>query len=75
MSENSSHGGIVDSLGDVIRGDIPIARYIFNDPSKRRLISRLKAEEWPIFDLAGKTRLGALICPLRSRRGRARRAA
>jgi hypothetical protein len=74
MSENSSHGGIVDSLGDVIRGDIPIARYIFNDPSKRRLISRLKAEGWPIFDLAGKNaaRRSDLSAEIKARARKAR---
>jgi hypothetical protein len=39
---------------DVIRGDVPLARYIFNDPRKRRLIPRLQEQGWPIFDVCGK---------------------
>ena len=42
------------SLDDLIRGDVPLARKIFNDPRQRRLIPKLQAEGWPIFDLAGK---------------------
>ena len=42
------------TLEDVIRGDVPLARAIFNDPRKRRLIPRLQEDGWPIFDLAGK---------------------
>ena len=42
------------TLKDLIRGDLPLARAIFNDPRKRRLIPRLQEDGWPIFDLAGK---------------------
>jgi hypothetical protein len=42
------------TLKDLIRGDMPLARAIFNDPRKRRLIKRLQEDGWPIFDIAGK---------------------
>ena len=42
------------TLKDLIRGDVPLARAIFNDPRKRRLILQLQRDGWPIFDLAGK---------------------
>jgi hypothetical protein len=42
------------TLKDLIRGDVPLARAIFNDPRKRRLIPQLQRDGWPIFDLAGK---------------------
>jgi hypothetical protein len=42
------------SLDDLIRGDVPLARKIFKDPRKRRLIEQLQREGWPIFTLAGK---------------------
>jgi hypothetical protein len=42
------------TLKDLIRGDLPLARWIFNDPRKRRLIPALQRDGWPIFDLAGK---------------------
>jgi hypothetical protein len=42
------------TLEDVIRGDVPLARAIFKDPRKRRLIPQLQRDGWPIFDLAGK---------------------
>ena len=42
------------TLEDVIRGDVPLARAIFNDERKRRLIKGLQDDGWPIFDLAGK---------------------
>jgi hypothetical protein len=42
------------TLKGVIRGDVPLARAIFNDPRKRRLIPQLQQDGWPIFDLAGK---------------------
>ena len=42
------------TLEDLIRGDAPLARAIFNDERKRRLIPRLQRDGWPIFDLAGK---------------------
>jgi hypothetical protein len=38
----------------LIRGDVPLARVIFGDPDKRRLVPQLQAEGWPIFELAGK---------------------
>jgi hypothetical protein len=38
----------------MIRGDQPLARHIFNDPRKRRLIPQLQKEGWPIYDVAGK---------------------
>jgi hypothetical protein len=42
------------TLKDLIRGDLPLARAIFDDPRKRRLIPQLQRDGWPIFDLAGK---------------------
>src|SRR5262245_36624058 len=42
------------TLKDLIRGDMPLARVIFKDPRKRRLIQQLQQDGWPIFDLAGK---------------------
>jgi hypothetical protein len=42
------------TLKDLIRGDVPLARVIFDDPRKRRLIPQLQRDGWPIFDLAGK---------------------
>lgn len=42
------------TLKDLIRGAVPLARVIFNDPSKRRLIKKLQDDGWPIFDVAGK---------------------
>jgi len=42
------------TLKDLIRGDLPLARVIFNDGRKRRLISKLQEDGWPIFDVAGK---------------------
>jgi hypothetical protein len=42
------------TLKDLIRGDLPLARAIFDDPRKRRLIKRLQEDGWPIFDIAGK---------------------
>jgi hypothetical protein len=42
------------SLKGLIRGDVPLARAIFNDERKRRLIPKLQEEGWPIFDCAGK---------------------
>ena len=41
-------------LKDLVRGDVPLARLIFGDPAKRKLIAGLQADGWPIFDLAGK---------------------
>src|SRR5262249_25804819 len=38
----------------LVRGDVPLARLIFNDERKRRLIPKLQEEGWPIFDCAGK---------------------
>jgi hypothetical protein len=42
------------TLKDLIRGDLPLARAIFNDPRKRRLIPKLQQDGWPIFEIAGK---------------------
>ena len=42
------------TLKDLIRGDLPLARAIFDDGRKRRLIPQLQREGWPIFDVAGK---------------------
>jgi hypothetical protein len=42
------------TLKDLIRGDVPLARAIFDDERKRRLIPKLQEQGWPIFDLAGK---------------------
>jgi hypothetical protein len=42
------------TLKGLVRGDVPLARLIFNDESKRRLIPKLQEEGWPIFDCAGK---------------------
>jgi hypothetical protein len=42
------------SLAGLIRGDQGLAKYIFKDPRKRRLIKQLQEEGWPIFDVAGK---------------------
>jgi hypothetical protein len=39
---------------DMIRGDQAIARFIFHDVRKRRLVKQLQQEGWPIFDLVGK---------------------
>jgi hypothetical protein len=43
-----------DNLEDMIRGAVPLARRIFRDPRKRRLIPQLVEDGWPIFELAGK---------------------
>jgi hypothetical protein len=42
------------TLKGLIRGDAPLARAIFNDERKRRLIPKLQKDGWPIFDCAGK---------------------
>ena len=42
------------TLKHLVRGDVPLARVIFDDPRKRRLIKGLQDDGWPIFDLAGK---------------------
>jgi hypothetical protein len=42
------------SLKNLIRGDMPLARAIFNNGEKRRLIAGLQADGWPIFEIAGK---------------------
>jgi hypothetical protein len=41
-------------LKGLIRGDTPLARAIFDDGGKRRLIPQLQTEGWPIFEVAGK---------------------
>jgi hypothetical protein len=45
---------IAHTLEGMIRGDQPLARHIFNDGRKRRLIKQLQQEGWPIYDVAGK---------------------
>jgi hypothetical protein len=45
---------MVNPLRDIVRGDVPLAREIFGDTKKRRLIVRLQRDGWPIFDVAGK---------------------
>ena len=77
------------TLKGLIRGDAPLARAIFNDERKRRLIPQLQRDGWPIFDLAGKrcsfpadlaayarkaTRRGAMAQEPAARRSRPRRA-
>ena len=42
------------SLRGMVRGDLPLARVIFKDPSRRRLIPDLQEDGWPIFEIAGK---------------------
>ena len=42
------------TLRGLVRGDAPLARVIFNDERKRRLIPKLQKQGWPIFDCAGK---------------------
>jgi hypothetical protein len=42
------------TLKDLIRGDLPLARAIFNDGRKRRLIPKLQRDGWPMFEIAGK---------------------
>ena len=42
------------TLEGMIRGDQAIARHVFRDARKRRLVPRLQQDGWPIFDLAGK---------------------
>jgi hypothetical protein len=39
---------------DLLIGDVPIARYLFRDPRKRRLVPKLKEDGWPIFEMLGK---------------------
>jgi len=38
----------------MIRGKAALARAIFNDQRKRRLIPKLQENGWPIFDVGGK---------------------
>jgi hypothetical protein len=45
---------MVAKLQKMIRGDVPLAREIFDDGNKRKLIPGLQKDGWPIFDLAGK---------------------
>jgi hypothetical protein len=42
------------TLKNLIRGKAALAREIFGDERKRRLITQLQEEGWPIFDVAGK---------------------
>jgi hypothetical protein len=65
-------------LKGLIRGAVPLARRIFNDPTKRRLIPELRREGWPIFDVAGKpsgidTQLDAHARKIAQRRARRQR--
>jgi hypothetical protein len=46
--------GMSSLMKGLIRGDAPLARKIFKDETKRRLIPKLQQEGWPIFNLAGK---------------------
>jgi hypothetical protein len=39
---------------DLLRGDSAIARFMFRDARMRRLVPRLKADGWPIIEVAGK---------------------
>ena len=41
-------------LKNLVRGDVGLARAIFGDASKRKLIPRLQQEGWPIWTLANK---------------------
>jgi hypothetical protein len=43
-----------NTLKGMVRGDLPLARVIFKDPSRRRLIPDLQEDGWPIFEIAGK---------------------
>ena len=43
-----------ENFGRILRGDQAIARYIFCDARKRRLVKGLQKAGWAIFDLAGK---------------------
>jgi hypothetical protein len=42
------------TLGGMLRGDAPIARHVFHDERKRRLVRLLQEEGWPIYGVAGK---------------------
>jgi hypothetical protein len=42
------------TLEGMIRGDLSLAKYIFGDRRKRRLIRQLQDDGWPIYDVAGK---------------------
>ena len=42
------------SLKDLIRGDVALARAIFGDERKRRLIPKLQEEGWPFFSIGRK---------------------
>ncbi len=42
------------SMRGMLRGDAAIARFVFKDERKRRLVKQMQGEGWPIFDLAGK---------------------
>ena len=43
-----------DIEDDLIMGNAPISRCLFGTPAKRRMVPKLKADGWPIFDVAGK---------------------
>jgi hypothetical protein len=52
--ENGMAKGRARTLEGLIRGDLPLANYIFKDSRKRRIIKHLQEEGWPIYDIAGK---------------------
>jgi hypothetical protein len=52
MSDNLQEAAEAQSL-DLLIGDVPIARFVFGDAAKRKLIPRLMGE-LPIFELLGK---------------------
>ena len=59
---------------DLIRGAVPLARVIFDDPRKRRLIPQLQRDGWPIFEIAGShARFLPISPPICVRRRRADR--
>src|SRR5262249_10647236 len=43
-----------NTVEDVVRGDSALARAIFGDARKRKLISQLEVDGWPFFRIAGK---------------------
>jgi hypothetical protein len=52
MSDDWRETAEAQSL-DLLIGDVPIARFLFADPAKRKLIPKLVGE-LPIFELLGK---------------------
>jgi len=45
---------VASNLKGMIRGAVPLARHIFGDESKRKLIPELQKAGWPIITVAGK---------------------